>query len=93
MGHLDNHLRICVEEGLSPIIAVQMASLNAAECYGLLDRGAIAPGLRADIVLFDKLYDFKVHQVFIKGEEVARKANIYQKYKGMMFQQYKVALM
>ncbi|HQD50686.1 MAG TPA: adenine deaminase [Defluviitaleaceae bacterium] len=72
LGHLDNHLRICVEEGLSPIIAVQMASLNAAECYGLLDRGAIAPGLRADIVLLDNLYDFKVHQVFIKGEEVAR---------------------
>jgi adenine deaminase len=72
LGHLDNHLRICVEEGISPITAVQMASLNAAECYGLRDRGAIAPGLRADIVLLDNLYDFKVHQVFIKGEEVAR---------------------
>jgi len=72
LGHLDNHLRICVEEGISPIIAIQMASLNAAECYGLMDRGAIAPGLRADIVLLDNLHDFKVHQVFIKGEEVAR---------------------
>lgn len=72
LGHLDNHLRICVEEGISPITAIQMASLNAAECYGLLDRGAIAPGLRADIVLLDNLYDFRVHQVFIEGEEVAR---------------------
>jgi adenine deaminase len=72
LGHLDNHLRICVEEGISPITAIQMASLNAAECYGLRDRGAIAPGLRADIVLLDNLNDFKVHQVFIKGEEVAR---------------------
>jgi len=72
LGHLDNHLRICVEEGISPIIAIQMASLNAAECYGLTDRGAIAPGLRADIVLLDNLHDFHVHQVFIKGEEVAR---------------------
>jgi adenine deaminase len=72
LGHLDNHLTICVEEGISPIIAIQMASLNAAECYGLHDRGAIAPGLRADIVLLDNLYDFQVHQVFIKGEEVAR---------------------
>lgn len=71
LGHLDNHLRICVEEGVYPITAIQMASLNAAECYGLLDRGAIAPGLRADIVLLDNLRDFKVHQVFIKGEEVA----------------------
>jgi len=72
LGHLDNHLRICVEEGISPIVAVQMASLNAAECYGLLDRGAIAPGLRADIVLLDDLRDFRVNRVFIKGEEVAR---------------------
>jgi len=72
LGHLDNHLRICVEEGISPITAIQMASLNAAECYGLRDRGAIAPGLRADIVLLDDLHNFNVHQVFIKGEEVAR---------------------
>jgi len=72
LGHIDNHLRICVEEGISPIVAIQMASLNAAECYGLHDRGAIAPGLRADIVLLDDLNDFCVHQVYVKGEEVAR---------------------
>ena len=54
-----------------------MASLNAAECYGLLDRGAIAPGLRADIVLLDNLHDFKVNQVFIK-ERKFRKANTSQ---------------
>jgi len=72
LGHLDNHLRICVEEGISPVTAIQMASLNAAECYGMLDRGAIAPGLRADIVLLDDLKNFHVHQVFVKGEEVAR---------------------
>jgi len=72
LGHLDNHLSICVEEGIPPITAIQMASLNAAECYGLLDRGALAPGLRADIVLLDDLTDFHVYQVFIKGEEVSR---------------------
>ncbi|PNT91072.1 adenine deaminase [Clostridium thermosuccinogenes] len=72
LGHLDNHLRICVEEGVSPVTAIQMASLNAAECYGLHDRGAIAPGLRADIVLLDNLKDFNVQRVFIQGEEVAR---------------------
>lgn len=71
-GHLDNHLRICVEEGIDPIVAIQMASLNAAECYCLNDRGAIAPGLRADIVIFDNMKDFNVSQVFIKGEEVAK---------------------
>lgn len=70
-GHLDNHLRICVEEGIDPLIAVQMASLNAAECYRLEDRGAIAPGLRADIVLIDNMKDFNVQRVFIEGREVA----------------------
>lgn len=70
-GHLDNHLRICVEEGLDPFIALQMASLNAAECYGMEDRGAIAPGLRADIVLFDNMKEFNVQRVFIKGREAA----------------------
>lgn len=72
LGHLDNHLQICVEEGLDPITAIQMASLNAAECFGLRDRGAIAPGLRADVVLVDNLRDFTVKRVFIEGEEVAR---------------------
>ena len=71
-GHLDNSLRMCVEENIDPIIAIQMATLNAAECYGLEDRGAIAPGLRADIVLFDNLKDFNVDNVFINGKEVAQ---------------------
>lgn len=72
VGHLDNHLRICVEEGLDPFTAIQMASLNAAECFGLSDRGAIAPGLRADIVLSEDLKEFQVQRVFIEGKETAR---------------------
>jgi adenine deaminase len=74
-GHLDNHLRICVEEGIDPLIAIQMATINAAECYCLQDRGAIAPGLRADIVLFDSLKDFHVRKVLIQGELVAVDGN------------------
>lgn len=72
LGHLDNHLRICVEEGIDPIKAIQMASLNAAECFRLYDRGAIAPGLRADIVLLEDLNGFCVQRVFIQGEEIAK---------------------
>lgn len=66
-GHLDNHLTICVKEGVDAITAIRMASLNAAECYRLYDRGAIAPGLRADIVLLDNLKDFSVSKVWIEG--------------------------
>ena len=70
-GHLDDHLRICVREGIDPMTALRMATLNAAECFRLYDRGAIAPGLRADIVLLNNLEDFYVKQVFIKGQLVA----------------------
>lgn len=70
-GHIDNHLRMCVEEGLDPITAVRMATLNAAECFRLYDRGAIAPGYRADVVLFDDLKDFHVSKVWLNGELVA----------------------
>ncbi|MGL5752298.1 MAG: adenine deaminase, partial [Paraclostridium sp.] len=71
-GHLDNSLRMCVKESVDPIIAIQMATLNAAECYELKDRGAIAPGLRADIVLFDDLENFNVDSVFIEGVQVSK---------------------
>lgn len=70
-GHLDNHLRLCVEEGLDPITAIRMASLNAAECFGLDDRGAIAPGYRADIVLLDDLKDFSADKVWVAGQLTA----------------------
>ena len=70
-GHLDNHLRICVEEGLDPVTAIRMATLNAAECFDLKDRGAIAPGYRGDVVLLDDLKDFHVNRVFVEGELVA----------------------
>lgn len=70
-GHLDNHLRLCVEEGVDPITAIRMATLNAAECFGLDDRGAIAPGYRADIVLLDDLKDFKADKVWVAGELTA----------------------
>lgn len=71
-GHLDAHLRICVEEGLDPIVAIQMATLNAVECFGLKDRGALAPGMRADVVLFEDLETFRVRGMWIQGMECAR---------------------
>lgn len=70
-GHIDNHLRTLVRAGIDPVMAVCMATLNAAECYKLEDRGALAPGKRADIVLFDNLVDFRAQMVFIEGKKVA----------------------
>jgi adenine deaminase len=70
-GHMDNNLRIAVEEGMDPIAAIGMATLNAAECYGLNHLGAVAPGYQADMVVFDNLKDFKASMVFRRGEVVA----------------------
>ena len=67
-GHLNNDLRICVEEGIPPMTALRMATLNAAECYRLYDRGGLAPGLRADVVLAEDLKEFKVSKVFTAGK-------------------------
>jgi adenine deaminase len=70
-GHIDNNLRIAVEEGMDPITAIGMSTLNAAECYGLKHLGAVAPGYHADLVVFNNLKDFKASMVFRRGNLVA----------------------
>lgn len=70
-GHLDNSIRICIEEGVSPFRAIQMATINAAQCCQLNDRGAIAPGLRADLVIFSDLAQLNIEATYIAGELIA----------------------
>ncbi len=71
-GHIDNHLRISVEMGIDPITAVQMATINAAQCYRLNSIGAVATGYEANFVIVDNLKNFNVKDVYYKGELVAR---------------------
>jgi adenine deaminase len=70
-GHIDHHLRVCVEEGLDPMTAIQMATVNGAECFRLHDRGVLAPGFRADFSLTGSLKEFPVSRVFIGGKPAA----------------------
>jgi len=71
-GHLDYLIRMAIAEGLDPITVIQMATLNAAEWFRLHDRGAIAPGRRADLVVFSDLKDFQADMVYSGGVLVAQ---------------------
>lgn len=70
-GHLDHAIRVCIEEDIHPIEAIKMATINTAECCELSDRGAIAPGLKADLVIFSDLFNLIVEQTYIDGKLVA----------------------
>lgn len=65
-GSIDYCVRKAVEFGIDPLRAITIATLNAAECYGLHDRGAIAPGRIADIVVCKDLKTLEIQEV-IKG--------------------------
>jgi adenine deaminase len=70
-GHINSMVKQAIRWGIDPILAIQMATLNAAEYFRLDDLGAIAPGYRADIVTFDHLGRFQIKKVFKDGVWVA----------------------
>ncbi len=67
-GHINYILRRAVANGIDPIHAVQMGTINTANTYGLRHYGAVAPGYRADLVLFDNLTDFNPQFVITDGK-------------------------
>lgn len=75
-GHINYLLRLAVEHGVDPILAVRMATLNAAQCFGLRGKGGIAPGLDADCVLVEDLQSFQVLQVYAGGRKVAEQGRL-----------------
>ena len=72
-GHLDHIVKRAIEDGIDPITAIQMVTLNTAECFGLSrELGSIAPSKCADMVLISDLEKCTVTDVFIDGELVAQ---------------------
>ena len=70
-GHMDRVVRRAIEEGIDPLVAIQMATVNGAEYFGLRhDLGSIAPGRLADILFVEDLRDFRPHRVLADGREV-----------------------
>ncbi|MDD4138006.1 MAG: adenine deaminase C-terminal domain-containing protein, partial [Methanoregula sp.] len=68
-GHIDRCIRKAIGCGLSPELAIRMATLSPAERFGLTDRGALSPGRRADLCLVDDPEKFVVRDVFHKGKK------------------------
>lgn len=69
-GHLDYLIRAAIGRGVRPLDAYRAATWSAARHFGLVDRGLIAPGQRADIVLLEDLASCKVHSVICRGAPV-----------------------
>ncbi|APG26701.1 adenine deaminase [Syntrophotalea acetylenivorans] len=72
-GSIDNLLRMVMNAGVPPITALRMATLNPAEHYRLWDRGLLAPGRRADILVVDSLSEFQPKRVYRAGQLVETK--------------------
>lgn len=71
-GHLDHILRRALEEGIDPVTAIQMVTINTAQCFQMdHELGSIAPGKCADIVFLKDLAGMQVTRVLIDGEAVA----------------------
>src|SRR5580704_9433651 len=69
-GHLDFLIRTAIALGAPPLAAYRAASISAARIFGLMDRGLVAPGWRADLVVIDDLNSCAVTKVFTAGRPV-----------------------
>ena len=72
MGHIDYIIRRAVSLGADPIRAIRMGTFNAARYFGLKDRGAVMPGLRADLAVLEDLKDIRVAAVYKDGVLTAK---------------------
>lgn len=76
-GHMNRVVRHAIKQGLKPITAFQMATLNTAEHFGVAGEvGQIAPGRYADILLLNNLEEVKIDQVFAKGQMISENGKL-----------------
>jgi adenine deaminase len=72
-GHMDYVVRRAIREGLNPLRAIQMVTVNTAQYFGVAeDLGSIAPGKCADILLVKDLTEMSIHMVITDGKVTAR---------------------
>lgn len=78
-GHINYNINLAISAGFDPIDAITIATINAAKCYQLNDRGAIAPGRRADFFITDSISQIHPNEVYIGGELVAKNGKMITK--------------
>ncbi len=70
-GHINSLVRTAIRKGMDPVRAVQMATINPAQYFGLKELGAVAPGYLADLVILDDLEQLRIDRVYRSGRLVA----------------------
>ncbi len=70
-GHIDSMIRQAIRLGLDPVTAIQMGTLHPARYFNLPRTGAVAPGYRADLVVFSDLNKIQAERVFFEGKPIA----------------------
>ena len=75
-GHMNDLIARTIREGVDPVEAIQMATINAATYWGMSDRGVLAPGTMADIAVISDLNEMTIEAVFIKGELAASQGKL-----------------
>ncbi len=71
-GHINFNVNLAIKDGIDPVDAIKMATLNAATCYKLPHLGGIAPGKQADLLVFSNLKNIEPEVVYYKGQIVAK---------------------
>lgn len=69
-GHIDGMIKKAVQAGKSVITGIQMATIQAAQCFGLRNTGAVAPGYHADILVLSDLEQVQVSDVYYHGRKI-----------------------
>jgi adenine deaminase len=75
-GHINYLIKTAIKNGIDPITAIRMATLNTTEYFRLRNLGAIAPGYTANLVVFDNFKDFNILKVFYNGKLVAKNGEL-----------------
>jgi adenine deaminase len=89
LGHVNHVVRRAIEEGTPPVVAIQMATINAAECFGMsCDLGSITPGKFADILFIRDLADPRPEKVMADGEIVAENGRMLVEFPRRTYPEY-----